>query len=325
MLQPNELKMELPMHLSNGVVSTTTKVWEILLASYNGDLTTVKKMVAGCPALIYAQYNYTPPIHFAVREGHTGLVKYLLDNGAHDPSYRIYPFLDTLQTIAGDRGYDEICSLLEAYCGTIKKHYSGDNGAIDYQRTPLQKEFEKAVDKEDINRTQQLLQQHPGLALDETFFWGEGILMKPAKINNQALIKLLMGYGAKVPAILKWVQFYYFEHNEGAPFMMENGMDPNTMSWHYVTVLHDMAQKGNLAKAALLLKHGASINVIEEEYRSTPLGMASRWGHAEMVKYLLSKGADPNLSGASWSTPMAWAKKKDHVEIEKILSNAGAK
>jgi ankyrin repeat protein len=31
---------------------------------------------------------YTP-IHFAVREGHVELVKYLLDNGAHDPNYKI--------------------------------------------------------------------------------------------------------------------------------------------------------------------------------------------------------------------------------------------
>src|SRR6266850_1051780 len=98
MIQPNELKLNLQMEIANGVISTTNKVWDILLASKNDDLEKVKKIVGECPELIYAQYNYTPPIHFAVREGHLELVKYLLDNGAHDPKYKIYPFQDSLQT-----------------------------------------------------------------------------------------------------------------------------------------------------------------------------------------------------------------------------------
>src|SRR5215468_8998642 len=98
MIQPDELKPELPMDLSAGT-STTTKIWEILVASKDGDLKRVKELVDENSALIYAQYNYTPPIHFAVREGHTELVKYLLDQGAHDPSYKTYPFLDSLSNI----------------------------------------------------------------------------------------------------------------------------------------------------------------------------------------------------------------------------------
>jgi len=73
-----------------------------------------------------------------------------------------------------------------------------------------------------------------------------------------------------------------------------------------------------------LLKHGADVNAIEEEYRSTPLGMAARWGHGEMVELLLRHGADPNRSGAPWSTPLAWSKKKEHKANEKILRKAGA-
>ena len=92
MIQLNEMQLSVPMDLSNGVVSTTAKVWEILVASRDGNIDKVKELVNDCPELIYAQYNYTPPIHFAVREGHLDLVKYLLDNGAHDPDYKTYPF-----------------------------------------------------------------------------------------------------------------------------------------------------------------------------------------------------------------------------------------
>jgi ankyrin repeat protein len=325
MIQPIELKLDVPIQVGNGVVSSATKVWEILSASYNGDLDKVNKLADECPELLYAQYNYTPPIHFAVREGHSDMVKYLLNKGAHDPAYKIYPFLDTLQILARDRGFDEIAALLDEYAADSSRHkFKGDNGEIYYNRTELQIEFQEAVNKGDLVKTEKILKQHTGFAGDSTYFWGEGILAFAAKENNRKMIDLLMSYGAKVPTVLKWTQAYYFEHNEGAAYIMEKGMNPNTMSWQHVTILHDMAQKGNLAKAELLIAYGADINPVDEEYQSTPLGMAARWGHIEMVKYLLKQGADSNKAGAAWATPVAWAKKKGHSEIEEILINADA-
>jgi len=325
MIQPNEMKLELPMDLSNGIVSTSTKVWAILAASSDGDLEAVKKMVGQCPGLIYAQYNYAPPIHFAVREGHIDLVKYLLNHGAHDPDYKIYPFLDSLLTIAQDREYNDIALLLQQYANnpTLQK-FKGDNGRIHFHRSTVQEEFEEAVDKGDLGKTKQLLKEHPEFAHDDTFFWGEGILMMPAKDGNLKLLELLMSYGAKVPDILKWTQSYYFKHYDSAEFLMKNGMTSNVMSWHHVTILHNMAQKGDIQKAELLIKHDAEINSVDEEYQSTPLGMAVRWGHSTMVEFLLNQGADPNKSGASCATPLAWAKKKGHTNIERILRKAGA-
>jgi uncharacterized protein len=323
MIQPVEMKLHLPMKVANDVVSTTIKVWDILTASYKGDLVTVKTMIDECPELIYAQYNYTPPIHFAVREGHTDLVKFLLNNGALDPTYRTYPFLENLLTVAQEREHNEIAQLLEDYY----KHpeackFKGDNGEILYNRSETAQAFQEAVNKADIPRVQKILEEHPGYALDDTFFWGEGVLLFPAKENNRELMELLMSYGAKVPKILKWAQFYYFERYDSAVFLMEKGMDANTMSWHHVTLLHDMAQKGELQKARLLIEHGADINAVDEEYQSTPLGMAVRWGHKDMVAYLLQQGADPNKSGAAWSAPLAWAKKKGFSDIESTLQQA---
>jgi ankyrin repeat protein len=326
MIQPNELKLDLPMTISNGVVSSTTKVWNSLFASKNGDLESMRKLVGECPELAYAQYNYTPPIHFAVREGHVELVKYLLDNGAHDPAYKIYPFKESLEIIAEDRGHEQILSLLKQYADNAAVHkYKGDNGEIHYMRTDIQKEFEKGVYKEDLPKTAQILSEHPDYASDQTYFWGEGILTFAVKMNNKPMIDLLMNHGARVPDILKWAQFYYFERYDAAKYIMEKGMNANVMSWHHVTLLHDMAQTGDVRKAQLLIDHGAQMDAIDEEYRSTPLGMAARWGHMEMVRYLLSQGADPNGGGAVWSTPLAWAKKKGHKEIEDVLRNSGAR
>ena len=326
MIQPRELKLHLPMEVGNSVISTTTKVWEILLASHDGDFDKMKKLVDECPELIYAQYNYAPPIHFAVREGHIELVKYLLSHGAHDPDYRIYPFEESLQAVAHDRGYAEIKNLLDEYAVNTTMHkFKGDNGRIFYNRSAEQNEFEKAVDENDLDKTKQILKMHPEFALDETYFWSEGILTMPVKENHREMIELLISYRAKVPYILKWTQFYYFERFDAAEFIMQKGMSPNVMSWQHVTILHDMAQKGFMDKAELLIRYGADLNLIDKAYQSTPLGLAARWGHLEMVDYLLKKGADANKSGALWSTPLAWAIKKEHREIENVLRQAGAK
>ncbi|MGB8191767.1 MAG: ankyrin repeat domain-containing protein [Chitinophagaceae bacterium] len=314
------MQQTLPMDIPNGVRSTTTKVWETLVASRDGNLDKLKALLEECLELAYAQYNYTPPIHFAVREGHVELVQSLLKLGALDPTYKTYPFGDTLLTIAEDRGHTQIAGYLQKYLAdpSLVK-FKGDNGEIYYNKPEAQVEFEKIVDKNELSKAEEIVKEYPEFLHDPTSFWGEGILMMPAKDGDMKLVELLMQHGAKVPDVSKWGRFYYFKHYEIAAFLMENGMNPNHKTWHHVTLLHDMAQEGDIEKAKLLLKHGADINSIEEEYQSTPLGLAARWGNTEMVKFLLAQGADPEKSGASWATPLAWAKKKGHAEIEALL------
>jgi ankyrin repeat protein len=322
MLLPDDLKDDLPMTIANGVRTTTLKVWGILKASYGGATEKVKAYINECPALSYAQYNYTPPIHFAVREGHADLVEYLLFQcGAHDPPYRTYPFLDSLETIATERGHNEIAAMLRRYAEEPKlQKFSGDNGEIHYPRTDEQIAFQKAVNKVETRKVESTLREHPEWARDNTFFWGEGILCMPAKGNHRELMSLLMSHGATVPRLLKWAPAYYFERYDSAEFLLRNGMDPNTMSWHGVTLLHDMAQKGWADRVRLLVEHGADLDRIEDEYRSTPLGLAARWGHREIVEMLLKAGANVNRSGAEWSTPPAWATSRGHTEIAKMLA-----
>src|SRR5688572_28514878 len=110
MLPPIEMQRTLPMTLHGGAKSTTTEVWAMLLAANAGDLARVQELVAQRHALSTCQYNYTPPLHFAVREGHLELARFLVDRGTYDPGYKSYPFGDTLQTMARDRGFDEIAA-----------------------------------------------------------------------------------------------------------------------------------------------------------------------------------------------------------------------
>ena len=163
MILPDDLKDDLPMTIANGVRTTTLKVWGVLEASFRGDLAAVKQYVDDCPDFAYAQYNYTPPIHFAVREGHVELVEYLLfQRGAHDPPYKTYPFLDSLDTIAKERGHDEIADMLQLYSGESKwQKFSGDNGEIHYLRTNEQAAFQRTVNKVEMDKVEDTLREHP--------------------------------------------------------------------------------------------------------------------------------------------------------------------
>src|ERR1043166_734569 len=104
--------------------------------------------------------------------------------------------------------------------------------------------------------------------------WGEGILAGPANAGDLEVIEVLMRCGARVPDVTKWGRNYYFKHANVARFLLEHGMNANHRSWQEVTLLHDMAHEGSVEKARLLLDHGARVDAIDGEYRSTPLGCA---------------------------------------------------
>lgn len=70
------------MELHDGGVSTTTEVWDMLSASFTGDLNRVKALLDRSPGLLTCMYDYTSPLHLAVREGHVDLVASLVERGA---------------------------------------------------------------------------------------------------------------------------------------------------------------------------------------------------------------------------------------------------
>jgi len=57
----------------------------------------------------------------------------------------------------------------------------------------------------------------------------------------------------------------------------------------------------------------------------TLLVWASGTGKADAVKYLLSRGADPNCKTKGGCNPLACAKAKGHTDVVKMLEAAGAK
>lgn len=325
MIQPVEMQTALPITLHGGASTTTTEVWEMLVACRNGELDQVRRLISARPGLSTCQFNYTPPLHFAIREGHLAVVRLLVDNLALDPEYQSYPFGDSFLTLAKDRGHDDIVRVLDdALARPELTRKWVETGHIDFQQDEQQQQFDKAVQARKRQDVERLLGERPELARNELSSWAEGVLMMPAKLRDWKMLELLMQCGATVPALSKWGRFYYFRHDDIAAFLLEHGMSASHMTWHNVTLLHDMAQSGDVAKARLLLDHGADIDAIDDEYQTTPLGMAARWGQRKMSAFLIERGADPNKAGTPWGTPLAWARKKGHDAIVRDLIAAGA-
>lgn len=52
--------------------------WGLMKACVDGDMDRVAALVGKDGKLVNAQYGYQIPLHFAVREGHAGIVEFLL-------------------------------------------------------------------------------------------------------------------------------------------------------------------------------------------------------------------------------------------------------
>ena len=114
-------------------------------------------------------------------------------------------------------------------------------------------------------------------------------------------------------------------------------MTPNDSDWLRVTSLHRLAI-GSMKHGSdgreyrhhgetmrLFIEAGADANARDEEFHSTALGWAARWGRPEAAQLLLERGAATNLpDDLPWATPLAWARNKGHVDIERMLTEAGA-
>ena len=318
---PIEMRAGFNMRLYDNTAVPTADVWDMLAACRDGRLERVTELVEACPSLVLCDYNYMPPLHLAVREGHLEVVRFLADRGAVNPKYVTYPYKETLITLAADRGYDEIARVLEERSVTVDPDRPGEEGGhIEYETDFERRRFQRLIAANTPGPVAELLRKRPELALDPFTFWSEGVLMMPANRRNREMLELLLRYGARVPPISKWGDGYYFKHEDIAAFLLERGMSANHMNWHRTTLLHEMARLGEVGKARLLLDHGADVNAVDDEFRSTPLGFAARWGQRSMVAFLLERGADRTRSGAPWATPLVWARTKGHAAIARDLS-----
>ncbi len=110
--------------------------------------------------------------------------------------------------------------------------------------------------------------------------------------------------------------------------LLRHGIDPNVSRFgatplHFAAAHHGRLSDSDRARfAAMLLDHGARVDIRDDLLESTPLGWACRWGRAELAKLLISRGALVTEPDAKpWARPMAWAEKMKQDAVLGVLQD----
>ena len=151
-----------------------------------------------------------------------------------------------------------------------------------------------------------------------------------ASLNNQTeIVKLLLEAGAKVDAKDNYGDTALYiaslrNNTEIVKLLLEAGAKVDTKDDFGITAMHAASRDGNAEIVKLLLDGGAKVDE-KTNNKSTSLVLASGKGHDEIVKLLISAGAKVNERTDNGATGLILAAENGHVEIVKMLLDAGAK
>lgn len=92
-----------------------------------------------------------------------------------------------------------------------------------------------------------------------------------------------------------------------------------------MTALHTAAKCGNLDAIKYVLRSSTLSNFIncQDDGGWTPLVWACEHGHVEVVSYLISNGANPNLRDVEYNEALHWAAFSGSCNVLELLLNAG--
>ncbi|XP_018575879.1 uncharacterized protein LOC108914538 [Anoplophora glabripennis] len=110
-----------------------------------------------------------------------------------------------------------------------------------------------------------------------------------------------------------------------AKFLVESGIDVEVKDNDYgMTPLHHAARAGTLNMVDLLLKSGANVNTRDKICKRTVLSTAALQGHLEIVKLLTQHGADLHSRDIYGNTALHLLAEQGLLDIIKYLAEFGA-
>ena len=324
-------------------------IWSMLCAALEGDVDRVRALAGREPNLVCAEYWYTQPLHFAVREGHAEVVVALLELGA-DATYRRYAH-ESLATVARDRGHEEVAEIIERARaarglgpGPHAVHTAATEGDVgrllaltetgrslldlgdDEGFTPLH----RAVEAGHTECACLLLKL--GAAPDAVQAGGGGnrpdawyrpVGQRPIdlalKRNDFDMVRVLLAGGAKLTFD---VAAAMGDADEVGRILDSDPAALSALGDEAGRPMGEAARRGHIGVVRTLLAHGVDPNL--RDGRDAPQGKAlwhaAQRGDSEMARMLLEAGADPNAVIESSGTA-AWMAKDP--ELRRMFEGFG--
>ena len=295
-------------------------IWAMLCAALMGDAGRVRALAKRSPDLVRAEYWYTQPLHFAVREGHADVVRTLLELGA-DPSYRRYAH-EPLATVARDRGHQDVARIIE-----------DARAALGLGGEPH--EVHAAATAGDADRLRALINGNRSL-LDCGDDEGFTPLHRAVEAGQAECATLLLELGAPPDAIQAGGG-----GNRPDAWYRPAGQRPIDLALKRNDI--DMAHELLAGGAALTIDVAAAMGDADEvgqildsdpdaigalgDEGGRPMGQAARRGHIEVIRALLEHGVDPNLRegrDAPRGRALWQAAQRGDSEMVRMLLEAGA-
>lgn len=264
------------------------EIWSMLRAALEGDTAGVRSLAAREPNLVRAEYWYTQPLHFAVREGHAEVVRTLLELGA-DPSYRRYAH-EPLATVARDRGHEGVARIIE-----------DARAALGLGDEPH--EVHTAATAGDVERLRALINGNRSL-LDRGDDEGFTPLHRAVEAGQAACATLLLELGAPPDATQAggggnrpdaWYRPAGRRPIDLALKRNDFDMVGELLAGGAELTIDVAAAMGDEEEVGRILDSDpAALSALGDE-AGRPMGEAARRGHIGVVRTLLARGVDPNL------------------------------
>lgn len=303
---------------------TSSEDWRLFGAAADGDQALVLSLINENPGGMHHQVWYEFPIHYAVREGHAGVVQILLEAGCN-PAFSNFNYSSwqSLLPIAKARHYEEVYQVL-IQAMELRFHFRAD-----YQ--PLW----NAIALGEIDKVKAMV------AADESLIHigdehGNRALHWSVLSRRMAVIDFLLEQGAEMQAeradgqtplhVSTVGDYWYRKKNEPAA-----GVSSETVSEHLLRLgakseFCVTVSLGDVEGVHQALAADSSLAKRLNASRRSPLYHAARKGHSGIVDLLLDHGADPNLAEecADNGRALLEASARNDLEMMQRLLDHGA-
>ncbi len=289
------------------------------LASSNGSVEVVRCILQKDVEFINSKNKYNcTPLHNAAFSDKIEVVKLLVQNGA-DANVKQSNGHTPLHTAASYGAYDVVKYLVDKTDKSILNNF---------KQTPLH----LAAFKKHIGIVELLVKKGFSVNAPDKYFITP--FMYAARNGFVNILRCMIesnGECVNFSCVGSLSALYQSVMKQKLPvvkYLVTNGAEIDAQNNEYeFTALHEACWIGNMEIVEYLVDKGADVTIKEKE-GNTPISIAARKGHLEVVEFLLEnenidEGKTAEVANNIGNTPLMRAASKGHLDVVKILHEAG--